>query len=599
MPQQPKWPRKVPEMKRPSEVFSSIRYAKGKSKDKPHSSTDNEEHYTVGEKEYEQQIKHVKKMAMQEQSDTMEKVEMVKSQLHFIKYACEEILEYIDMGGEVEEWYQVKVAKSFSEFESLHAFMEGESRRKGMKEEVEQLDELSPSTISSYKTQAQKSIQQLKPHAEKGEYRDIAKNIMQRRQKGLAAAMKREEVEQLDEKNVPTNPELWSRAKAMARSKFDVYPSAYANGWAAKWYKSKGGGWKSVNEAKSEMAMGIKDEMGEHGMSKEQAAKTASDHLKSNPKYYSTLKKAGLEESCWSGYEQKGMKKKGNRMVPNCVPVEEENVDDKFEAYMLDTHNRDMGTTSLRNIYAKMTPGQESIASQQPIKPISYVAEEKKKMKLVRKNLAQEDNNVPRFGLPMGGGIGPEITQYRPFTVTGFTGNLAGTPSLAESISSWANNPKTQQKFIQKYGDLAEEKLNEAAMKLEQCGCGMEMPKTKKSVAKIKETWPAAPYKSTYDDMGTVASTGKEEQLNERGADSKGLYRPTEKGAGLTRKGAKHFGIKTAVTTPPSKLDPKGKAAKRRKSFCARMGGMKGPMKDEKGRPTRKAMSLRRWNCEE
>jgi len=238
----------VPEMKKPSEVFSSIRYAKGKSKDKPHASTDNEEHYTVGEKEYDQQVKHVKKMAMQEQSDTMEKVEMVKSQLHFIKYACKEILEYIDMGGEVEEWYQVKVAKSFSEFESLHAFMEGESRRKGMKEEVEQLDELSPSTVSSYKTQAQKSIQQLKPHAEKGEYRDIAKNIMQRRQKGLAAAMKREEVEQLDEKNVPTNPGLWSRAKALARSKFDVYPSAYANGWASKWYKGKGGGWRSVSE---------------------------------------------------------------------------------------------------------------------------------------------------------------------------------------------------------------------------------------------------------------------------------------------------------------------------------------------------------------
>ena len=46
------------------------------------------------------------------------------------------------------------------------------------------------------------------------------------------------------EKSVPTNPELWSRAKALAKSKFDVYPSAYANGWAAKWYKSKGGGWK-------------------------------------------------------------------------------------------------------------------------------------------------------------------------------------------------------------------------------------------------------------------------------------------------------------------------------------------------------------------
>lgn len=42
----------------------------------------------------------------------------------------------------------------------------------------------------------------------------------------------------------PTNPALWVRAKSAARSKFDVYPSAYANGWAAKWYKRKGGGWR-------------------------------------------------------------------------------------------------------------------------------------------------------------------------------------------------------------------------------------------------------------------------------------------------------------------------------------------------------------------
>ena len=97
----------------------------------------------------------------------------------------------------------------------------------------------------------------------------------------------------------------------------------------------------------------------------------------------------------------------------------------------------------------------------------------------------------------------------------------------------------------------------------------------------------------------TKSSILPEENIMERGADSKGHYRKTEDGAGLTRKGAKAMGIKTAVTTPPSKLDPKGEAAGRRKSFCARMGGMKGPMKDEKGRPTRKAMSLRRWNCNE
>ena len=47
------------------------------------------------------------------------------------------------------------------------------------------------------------------------------------------------------EKNCPTDPAKWSASKAAAKRKFDVYPSAYANGWAAKNYKSKGGGWKT------------------------------------------------------------------------------------------------------------------------------------------------------------------------------------------------------------------------------------------------------------------------------------------------------------------------------------------------------------------
>jgi hypothetical protein len=52
----------------------------------------------------------------------------------------------------------------------------------------------------------------------------------------------------LEEENKPTNPKLWAKWKAKAKAKFDVYPSAYANGWAAKGYKSEGGGWKSVSE---------------------------------------------------------------------------------------------------------------------------------------------------------------------------------------------------------------------------------------------------------------------------------------------------------------------------------------------------------------
>jgi len=57
----------------------------------------------------------------------------------------------------------------------------------------------------------------------------------------------------LVEKNVPTNPSLWSKFKSQARAKFDVYPSAYANGWAAKKYKAAGGSWKTATSESVEL----------------------------------------------------------------------------------------------------------------------------------------------------------------------------------------------------------------------------------------------------------------------------------------------------------------------------------------------------------
>ena len=69
------------------------------------------------------------------ENNEMEKKEMMKTQLHFIKYAADEIIEYIDMGGEIEEWYQNKVSKATSDFEGLHAYMEGTARKTGLKEE--------------------------------------------------------------------------------------------------------------------------------------------------------------------------------------------------------------------------------------------------------------------------------------------------------------------------------------------------------------------------------------------------------------------------------------------------------------------------------
>ena len=70
---------------------------------------------------------------------------------------------------------------------------------------------------------------------------------------------------------------------------------------------------------------------------------------------------------------------------------------------------------------------------------------------------------------------------------------------------------------------------------------------------------------------------------------------------GLNAKGRASYKAQTGGTLKPpvsAKQAAKSpKSAARRKSFCARMGGMAGPMKDAKGRPTRKALALRKWDC--
>jgi len=97
---------------------------------------------------------------------------------------------------------------------------------------------------------------------------------------------------------------------------------------------------------------------------------------------------------------------------------------------------------------------------------------------------------------------------------------------------------------------------------------------------------------------GVVRATKKlqNEDKGMEGMTQKGGHkRPTDKGAGLTKKGVEKYRrqnpgskLQTAVTTPPSKLDPDSKAAKRRKSFCARSRSWTG----ERGKAAR-----RRWNC--
>ncbi len=149
---------------------------------------------------------------------------------------------------------KAKMGKPLSQKEKSFA----NSYRLMRQEEVEQIDELKKATLASYIDKAADSVKS-KKDAAANMYR-FTKQVTSamkksaegdKRIEGIKSATKRlakEEIEQIDEKNVPTSPEKWAQAKAQAKAKFDVYPSAYANGWAAKKYKAMGGGWKSVSE---------------------------------------------------------------------------------------------------------------------------------------------------------------------------------------------------------------------------------------------------------------------------------------------------------------------------------------------------------------
>ena len=127
----------------------------------------------------------------------------------------------------------------------------------------------------------------------------------------------------------------------------------------------------------------------------------------------------------------------------------------------------------------------------------------------------------------------------------------------------------------------------------EECGCEDDGKKVLAMMV-IKKAIDAKKKKNSQLNSGIIGEESaawqrKEGKNPEGGLNKKGIasYRRENPGSKLS----------LAVTTPPSKLKKGSKAAKRRKSFCARMSGMPGPMKDEKGRPTRKALSLRKWNC--
>ena len=405
------------------------------------------------------------------------------------------------------------------------------------------------------------------------------------------------------------------------KSRYSVWPSAYASGALVKCRKVGAANWG--NSSKNEEIVHEGDfwhpdpekdkKLGGPGPNQrareDRAAKPKKDSKKLRPgesymDYAKRSKQRGesfvpdkseslspislkvledlnLDEKCWAGYKKKGMKTMFGKKYPNCVKVE----GTSFEIGA--GHNLAKKAAKIRNLATGTTnPNEKSAALKKlsgPSLPLADSFELKNNTNVTIEDL--EGNTFIEV-----------VDLIRPEPITGFKSQVkeatrlqADTGNIIAVILSWRGKTYSVRMFFPQVG----------------------MPNRKDVTTEIQKIYPSAlvlQYKVSSLQPGipliqVVNSKSKNYNMNEESAAWQRKEGKNPEG-GLNKKGitsyrAQNPGSKLsmAVTTEPSKLKPGSKTANRRKSFCARMGGMPGPMKDEKGRPTRKALSLRKWNC--
>jgi len=289
---------------------------------------------------------------------------------------------------------------------------------------------------------------------------------------------------------------------------------------------------------------------------------------------FQTEEKVRLDPKCWTGKKigNPKTKMKGGVRVNNCVPaesVEPKPTDDaqkKQDKYASDTAAMAQG--ELANKMPRMAP---TIPRKDP------------KMGMQEEYNAEYDDEA---------GMAENNLETLKRTVEGIDDIIDSGDNLPEWCQEKIAVAKSMLVSVWDYMESADDAEEEVDPEIAEMYEAMEelaeemAHKNHVSVDRVWESFEALDDHLLYE---TAAWRRKEGKSKTGGLNAKGVasYRRENPGSKL----------QTAVTTKPSKLKKGSKASKRRKSFCARMGGVKGPMKKPNGKPTRKALALRKWNC--
>jgi len=290
--------------------------------------------------------------------------------------------------------------------------------------------------------------------------------------------------------------------------------------------------------------------------------------------------KQRLDAKCWKGKHKEGTKIKGGGRVNNCVPNESvaEDIDKKCppatQDIALNLKNRQKAINEYG--YGPLNPDMPNNKFwMKKVDEWNLDSAEEAKQSLCG-NCAAFDQREDTLDC-IAQGIGSDSGSDDPSIDAGDLGYcrfLKFKCAARRTCDAWVTGgPLTETLTLEQKFDIIEEMVEHLA---EAHGVQADT---------IWEDFDSVDDNELYE---TAAWRRKEGKNKKGGLNAKGVasYRRENPGSKL----------QTAVTTKPSKLKPGSKAAKRRKSFCARMGGMKGPMKKD-GKPTRKALALRKWNC--
>jgi hypothetical protein len=281
-----------------------------------------------------------------------------------------------------------------------------------------------------------------------------------------------------------------------------------------------------------------------------------------------------IREACWKGYKQVGTKKKGDRQVPNCVPE---------EAEVWDKPNPVKNSSKLSPADKARAKARAKAAGRAYPNMVDNIWAARNEAAVMEsggdKIFKNANGHVEKYSEH-------SYAVYRNGQKQTFYTTLdAAKAALAEENTA-TDRFKKYIRPVTKTTPKIERSTEPAGRTSDHTEWKVTGPTGE--IRRFKSKKEAHAHYNSFSEAAP-AWTRKEGKSPSGGLNAKGIasYRRANPGSKLSM----------AVTTPPSKLDPDGKAAGRRRSFCARMGGSKGPMKDEKGRPTRKALALRKWNC--